>query len=90
MPQNDSTTATSSKTSSSSTTNTGLVRLNVNLNQETAAALKELAESQNISLTEAVRRAIAISKFVEDEQSRGRKIQTMTPQGKDKRELVLM
>ena len=69
---------------------TGLVRLNVNLNQETADALKQLADSQGVSLTEAVRRAIAISKFVADEQSKGRKIQTMNNQGKDKKELVLM
>lgn len=69
---------------------TALVRLNVNLNKETAAALKELAAKQNVSLTEAVRRAIAVLKFVEEEQGEGRKIQTMDPDGKNKRELVLM
>ncbi|WP_139007402.1 ribbon-helix-helix protein, CopG family [Arthrobacter crystallopoietes] len=67
-----------------------LVRLNVNLNKETAAALKELAESQGISLTEAVRRSIALLKFVDEERAKGRKIQTMDPEGKNKRELVLM
>lgn len=67
-----------------------LVRLNVNLNQETAEALKDIAKKENISLTEAVRRAIAILKFVEEEQDRGRKIQTMDRDGKDKRELILM
>lgn len=66
------------------------VRLNVNLNQETAEALKEVASREGISLTEAVRRAIALLKFVEGEQERGRKIQTMDKEGKDKRELVLM
>lgn len=66
------------------------VRLNVNLNQETADALKEVAAKESISLTEAVRRAIALLKFVEEEQSRGRRIQTMDKEGKDKRELVLM
>lgn len=69
---------------------TALVRLNVNLNKETAEALKEIAQKENISLTEAVRRAIAILKFVEEEQGRGRKIQTMDRDGKDKRELILM
>lgn len=69
---------------------TALVRLNVNLNKETAAALKELAEKQGISLTEAVRRAIALLKFIDDEQAEGRKIQTMDSDGKNKRELVLM
>jgi hypothetical protein len=69
---------------------TSLVRLNVNLNKETAAALKELADKQGISLTEAVRRSIALLKFIEDEQAEGRKIQTMDSDGKNKRELVLM
>ena len=69
---------------------TALTRLNVNLNQETAAALKAIAARENISLTEAVRRAIAIFKFVEDEQAEGRKIQTMEADESNKRELVLM
>jgi len=77
-------------TKATTAADTALVRLNVNLNKETAAALKEIAAKENISLTEAVRRAIAILKFVEEEQSRGRKIQTMDRDGKDKRELILM
>ncbi|WP_026541650.1 ribbon-helix-helix protein, CopG family [Paenarthrobacter nicotinovorans] len=77
-------------TKASTTADTALIRLNVNLNKETAAALKEIAAKENISLTEAVRRAIAILKFVEEEQDRGRKIQTMDQDGKDKRELILM
>lgn len=74
----------------SKTTDTGLVRLNVNLNQETAEALKALAAKENISYTEAVRRAIAVFKFIEDEQAEGRKIQTMDANDRNKRELVLM
>jgi hypothetical protein len=74
----------------SKTTDTGLVRLNVNLNQETADALKALAAKENISYTEAVRRAIAVFKFIEDEQAEGRKIQTMDANDRNKRELVLM
>lgn len=69
---------------------TALVRLNVNLNRETADALKAIADKEKISLTEAVRRAIAVLKFVEEEQARGRRIQTMEQDGKDKRELILM
>lgn len=75
---------------SQKTTDNGLVRLNVNLNQETAAALKDLAAKENISYTEAVRRAIAVFKFIEDEQAEGRKIQTMDANDRNKRELVLM
>ena len=67
-----------------------LVRLNVNLNKETAAALKELTEEHGISLTETIRRAIAVLKFVSDEQGKGRKIQTMNDDGTDKQELVVL
>ncbi len=67
-----------------------LVRLSVNMNEETAAALKELAAERGLSYTEAVRRAISIAKFVEDELGEGRKIQTVDSQRKDVRELILM
>jgi len=67
-----------------------LVRLNVNLNKETAAALKEIADERGISLTEAIRRAVSVLKFVSDEQAAGRKIQAMEQDGSDKRELVMM
>lgn len=76
--------------SSKIATDTALVRLNVNLNKETAAALKELAAKQQISLTEAVRRAVSVLKFIDEEKSQGRKIQTMDSQERNKREVVLM
>jgi hypothetical protein len=77
-------------TTTDTTTEPALVRLNVNLNKETAAALKDITDKQGISLTEAVRRAIALLKFIEDERTAGRKIQIMDSNGKNKRELVLM
>ena len=67
-----------------------LVTLCVNMNAETAAALKEIADERGLSYTEAVRRAISIAKFVEDEIEEGRKIQTVDADRKDVRELVLM
>ena len=42
-------------------------RLNVNINDETAAALKGLAERRQTTVTEIVRRAVSVYKFVEDE-----------------------
>lgn len=63
-------------------------RLSVNLNQEAAAALKEIAERRHISYTEAVRRAIAILKFVEDETALGHKVQVVD--GAKTREVVLV
>jgi hypothetical protein len=67
-----------------------LVRLNVNLNAETAEALKAVAADKNISVTEAVRRAIAVYKFIAEENQRGRHIQTTDPEREQVRELILM
>jgi len=67
-----------------------LVRLHVNLNQETAAALKQLAANNGDSLTETVRRAVAVLKFVKDENENGRDVIVMNKNGRNKRELVLM
>lgn len=49
------------------------MRLNVNLNDEIAAALKEIADERDISATEAVRRAIAWYKFIDDEVVKGKR-----------------
>lgn len=50
-------------------------RLSVNLNPEAAAALKAYTEKRHISYTEAVRRAIALLKFLDDEISAGHDLQ---------------
>jgi Ribbon-helix-helix protein, copG family len=67
-----------------------LVRLSVNLNKETADALKEMAKEHGISFTEAVRRAISVYKFIDDEVHEGRKVHTLDADNKNVRELVLM
>jgi hypothetical protein len=48
-------------------------RLNVNINDETAAALRELAARRGATVTEIVRRAVSVYKFVEDEVVDGNK-----------------
>jgi hypothetical protein len=48
-------------------------RLNVNINDETAAALRELAARRQTTVTEIVRRAVSVYKFVEDEVVDGNK-----------------
>ncbi|MFI7166900.1 ribbon-helix-helix protein, CopG family [Rhodococcus erythropolis] len=56
------------------------VRLSVNLNDEVAEALKDIAEKRGLTATEAVRRAIAWYKFIDDEVVEGgRKIQLVDP-----------
>jgi predicted transcriptional regulator len=65
-------------------------RLNVNLNEETATALKEIARKRDVSVTEAIRRAIAILKFIEDETAAGHRIQIADARSGKVREIVLM
>lgn len=48
-----------------------LVRLSVNLGPEVADQLKEYAGRKGVSVTEAVRRAIAVLAFVDSAQARG-------------------
>lgn len=67
-----------------------LVRLSVNLNKETADALKDMAREHGISFTEAVRRAISVYKFIDDEVHEGRKVHTLDADNKNVRELVMM
>lgn len=65
-----------------------LARLSVNLNQETATALKELSKRRGLTATEVVRRSISLQKFLQGERRRGRKVHTLNPDGTNVRELV--
>lgn len=57
-------------------------RLNVNINDETAAALRALAERRSTTITEIVRRSISLYKFVEDETVDGDKtLKLVAPHG---------
>lgn len=54
------------------------VRLNINLSDESAAVLKELAERNGITITEAVRRSVAMYKFIDEEiRVKKRRLQTV-------------
>jgi len=50
------------------------VRLNADLSPEVAKALKELAEKQGISLTEALSRAISTEKVLDEKRRKGGKV----------------
>lgn len=52
----------------------GTTRLSVNINSESAAAFTELAERRNTTVTEIVRRAISVLKFLEDKRRDGYRI----------------
>lgn len=68
----------------------GIVRLSVNINKETAEAIKALAESNGISATEVIRRAVSVYKFIDDEVKSGRNIKTMDESNNNVRELTLL
>lgn len=42
-------------------------RLHINVNEQTSDALRDLAKRRDITLTETLRRAISILKFIEDD-----------------------
>jgi hypothetical protein len=50
-------------------------RLGVNINDETAAALRRLAERDEMTVTEVVRRAVSVYTFVRDETEKGQRFQ---------------
>ena len=63
--------------------------LSVNINEETADALLSMAEEHNISITEAVTRAINVAAFLEKEMSNGRRLFVMNKNGRKGKELLL-
>ncbi|WP_157548650.1 ribbon-helix-helix protein, CopG family [Nonomuraea candida] len=65
------------------------VRLSVNLSHETADTFKTLAERKGLSFTEAIRRAITIWKFVEDQLSQGHELAIVESDGNPRKVLIL-
>ena len=57
------------------------VRLSVNLSVESAETLRALIRRKGLTITEGVRRAIAVWKFVEDETSKGNQIAVIEDDG---------
>lgn len=53
---------------------TAKVRLNADLSPDVAAALKELAKTQNVSLTEALSRAISTESILATRRQQGAKV----------------
>lgn len=58
-----------------------VTRLSVNLAPSVAAALKDAASDQDVSLTEATRRAIALLKLANDAQKNGERLMVVTGDG---------
>jgi len=58
-----------------------VVRLSVNLAPSVAEALKSTAQKHGVSITEAVRRAVALWKLVSDSQAKGQRVMLVEGQG---------
>jgi hypothetical protein len=65
------------------------VRLSVNLSPGTAAILRTVLNRKGLSITEGIRRAIAVWKFVEDEVERGNQLAVIEKDG-EVRKVVLL
>lgn len=63
-------------------------RLSVNISDDAANYLKEQAATHGVSVTEIVRRCVAISKLLGDEQSAGHEI--LIKSGDTYRQLVIL
>jgi predicted transcriptional regulator len=65
-----------------------VVRLSVNLAPDVADALKRLAKSNGVTLTEMVRRAISTEHFIEEQRAAGNKVLITDEDEKNVREVV--
>lgn len=72
-------------TDTSSRECSAIVRLSVNLAPSVALALRQTAEKSGVSVTEAVRRAVAVWKLVVDARAQGHTVLVMRGEGPEAR-----
>jgi hypothetical protein len=65
------------------------VRLSVNLSVESAETLRALIKRKGLTITEGIRRAIAVWRFVEDETSKGNQIAIIEHDGSIRKVVLL-
>ncbi|KKD02480.1 hypothetical protein [Streptomyces sp. WM6386] len=75
---------------SGTTTEPQVTRLSVNINEDTAAKLRWYKEHKGISITETVRRAVALLELVERETADGNEVLLKSRDGKSVRQLWLV
>ena len=63
-------------------------KVSMNFSDEIVAALREVAERDNVTLTEATRRAISTWKFLDDAQRAGRHVLLRDPKTNESERLV--
>ena len=67
----------------------GTVRLSVNLSTETAETFKTLTGRKGLTITEGIRRAIAVWKFVEGETAAGNTLAVIEADGSVRKVMLL-
>jgi hypothetical protein len=67
----------------------GVVRLSINVSPATAADFKAVAARKGLTITEGIRRAIAVWKFAEDETAAGNELAVIEKDG-EVRKVVLL
>ena len=65
-----------------------IVKLSVNLPSDTVEWLRQIAESDGITMTEALRRSISTQKFVKETTDKGGKLLVEDPDQKALRQVV--
>jgi predicted transcriptional regulator len=66
----------------------GYTKISVNLSDEVLSALRELAERNNVTMTEVLRRAISTLKILQDAQSEGKSVLLRDPQTKETERII--
>lgn len=66
------------------------VRLNVNIPQDAATALRDSSDRSGVTMTEALRRSIAVSHLLVSEQRDGGRIITEDARGRHQKEVVIL
>jgi hypothetical protein len=64
-------------------------RVSVNLTEEAIKSLEALAQKRGVTMTEALRKAIATEKFLVDEVSEGTKVLLLSKDGKNTRQILI-
>jgi hypothetical protein len=65
-----------------------LQKISLNLSNEMLAALRQIAERDGVSMTEAMRRAISVFKFLDDAQRNGKAVLIRDPATKETERIV--
>jgi hypothetical protein len=65
------------------------VRLSINLSPETAGNFKAVCERKGLTITEGIRRAITVWKFIDDEGAAGNQLAVIEPDGAIRKVMLL-